>query len=67
MSVVSDLGGFEYGRSPRSHDLDLSSLLSLALLRYGVSPMFHIDVTHAGHIGVSKRPLASSMLIYALK
>ncbi|KAH3872848.1 hypothetical protein DPMN_036071 [Dreissena polymorpha] len=67
MSVVSALGGFEYGRSPKSRNLDLSSLLSLALLTYGVSPLFHIDVTHTGHIGVSKRPLTSSMSMFTLK
>jgi len=51
--MVNEFGGFEYGESMKSRDVNLTQLLSLATTKYGVNPFFDIIVDAFGRIGVS--------------
>ena len=51
--MIDKLGGVEFGRSVRTSDMDLTSLTAHVLLNYGVSPLFDVETTLDGKIGVS--------------
>jgi len=50
--VMDMLGGFEYGASLKTKELDLTQLTTVSLLNYGVSPLFDMTITKDGRIGV---------------
>ncbi|XP_045211089.2 endothelin-converting enzyme 1-like [Mercenaria mercenaria] len=48
--VIDSLGGFEFGSSVRTKQLDLTTLLSEVILKYGISPLFDMDIRKDGKI-----------------
>lgn len=53
--VIDSLGGFEFGSYGSTKQFDLTTLLTEVILRYGISPLFEIEMGKGGKIGVSTK------------
>lgn len=51
-NVIDKLGGFEFGASVKTADIDLTQLIAQTMFNFGVSPLFDMETTLNGKIGV---------------
>lgn len=51
--VIDSLGGFEFGSFQKTKEFDLTALLIEVHLKYGLSPLFELNVRKNGKIFVS--------------
>ncbi|XP_052775462.1 endothelin-converting enzyme-like 1 [Mya arenaria] len=62
LGVIEDLGGFQFGESKKSKDIDLTQLLTLTVLKFGVNALFDTHVLTSGKVGLTNQ-FSDSLLV----